>query len=187
MATLWDRRHQRIEFRADVEVAAARQELAVRALALNLSEAGIFLAAPEPAEVGTEVTCFVPLAVEVRPLRGRVAWVRAGGDPRGMGIEFVDLSSSDSRVLRETVGDEADHPITVWFPGVSDAVGARAALTSSGMRLRAALPFLRIGSLLEFAPSDRPEERHRGRLHDLRLIVAPAEPTLLEVAVAMTP
>src|SRR5262245_33798673 len=127
MSTLWDRRYQRVDFTAPVRVARsdAKNQNVVLATSLNLSQAGIFVAAAEPPNVGTEVVCSVPLAGRLRPLRGRVAWVRSS--PRGMGIEFVDLTTDDSRLLKETVGDERpeDHPIKVWFDGLSQPIGAK--------------------------------------------------------------
>ena len=188
MSTLWDRRYQRVEFRAPVQVARsdAQNENAVIGTALNLSEAGIFVTAPEPERVGTEVVCSVPLAGELRPLRGRVAWVRTS--PRGMGIEFIDLSTDDSRVLRETVGqDEEDHPIKVWFDGLRDAIGAKAVLTADGIRLKATLPFLRVDSSVRFAPADRVEEVHLGTLREVRLAEGANRATVIEVEVGLTP
>jgi hypothetical protein len=190
MSTLWDRRYQRVDFRAPVQVARrddAENENAVSATAMNLSVAGIFVTAPEPPNVGTEVVCSVPLSGELRPLRGRVAWVRAS--PRGMGIEFIDLSTDDSRVLRETCGrdDRDDHPIRVWFEGLREPIGAKAVLTSQGIRLRAALPFLRMESVVRFAPADRVEEVHLGTLGDVRLVTSPGEPAVIEVDVSLKP
>jgi hypothetical protein len=104
-----------------------------------------------------------------------------------MGIEFVDLSQDDSRVLKEAVGpDEEQHPIKVWFVGLKEPVAAKAVLTSAGIRLRATLPFLKLASRVRFAPADREEEQHIGTLREARMITSPGQPTVIEVEVGLS-
>jgi uncharacterized protein (TIGR02266 family) len=190
MASEGDRRHQRVAFHARVRVSRPEERQALSATALNLSERGVFVAAREPVRVGTRIVCSIPLLGASRALRGRVAWVRdvegsAAVRPPGMGVEFVDLSQDDERILRQAVGGVEEHPLRVWFGGLQEAVGAKAVLTPDGIRLRAPLPFLRVTSTVKFASADRPEEIHVGTLQDVRLVTAPGEASMIEVDVGL--
>lgn len=69
-----------------------------RALAINFSSTGLFVAADEPADVGERVRCelsFLPRSpIDVAC---RVVWVRNQSDregPTGMGLAFEDLTST---------------------------------------------------------------------------------------------
>jgi hypothetical protein len=171
-AHLWDRKQHRIDYFGDVRLLSPSQDDSVVAQAENLSEAGVFVTTQQDAEVGAEVVCELPLAADDSlTLRGRVAWVRPA-TPRGVGIEFVDVSEAAALALREVIGPPRQPAVSVKvrFEGMPEPVRAEALTTESGICLRTALPFLRLNSPVEFAFTDgEGPDQLQGWLQDVSL------------------
>jgi hypothetical protein len=175
-----ERRARRVPLALPVSVAgiAARSE--------NIGEAGMFVASPVTLEPGTDVDCEVYLDGEYRPLRGRVAWVRpANGVPSGMGIELVDLTDSQAKMLKAAVDAAGDgHAVQVWLDGVAEAVTGRAEIVDGAVHLRIALPFLSRGGPVAFAPVEDPSDRHAGRVACVWIEAVPGKPAVVELEMA---
>ena len=106
---------------AKMRVAApARSELVFRvnlreggetrsALALNLSEGGLYLASDEPPPAGSTVSLELRLPTDSGPvaIAGRVVWTATGslddGKPGGMGIEFLNLDDRTREGIRTLI------------------------------------------------------------------------------------
>jgi CheY-like chemotaxis protein len=73
----------------------------------NLSQRGIFVRKRNPFSVGTEVGIALPLqGEETINLNGKILYVKKGDVseiPLGMAIEFKDLTSNDSEILRKYI------------------------------------------------------------------------------------
>jgi hypothetical protein len=116
---------------------------------LNLSPSGIYVRAPNGCEVGSEVTCDLPLPGGRRQLRGRVTRTQPLPDEStGIGIQFVDLTTGDSSSLHRALEGNGPRPVAVkvLFEGMANPVKCHGVVTAEGLRLDATLPFLRLGS-----------------------------------------
>jgi hypothetical protein len=151
MSQLWERRHRRVDYQADVRLVPTQGD-AIFGQALNLSTMGMYVAADSLCEVGTIVYCDVPVADRWMRLRGRIAWLRTSHE-LGMGIEFIDLDAQNFELLGEVVGGPGHQAerVKVWFDGMSQPIRADAIRTKDGICLRTALPFLRLNSNVAFA------------------------------------
>jgi CheY-like chemotaxis protein/Tfp pilus assembly protein PilZ len=73
----------------------------------NLSQRGIFVRKRKPFSVGTEVGIALPLqGKKIINLNGTVIYVKEGNEsetPLGMAIEFKDLITNDSEILRKYI------------------------------------------------------------------------------------
>jgi len=116
---------------------------------MNLSPSGIYVRAPNGCEIGSEVTCDLPLPGGTRQLRGRVTRTEAhADDSTGIGIQFVDLTTGDSSSLHRVLEGGAPRPVAVkvMFEGMGKPIKCRGTVTADGIRLSTSLPFLRLGS-----------------------------------------
>jgi len=116
---------------------------------MNLSPSGIYVRAPNGCEIGSEVTCDLPLPGGTRQLRGRVTRTEAHPDEStGIGIQFVDLTTGDSSSLHRVLEGGAARPVAVkvMFEGMNKPIKCHGTVTADGIRLSTALPFLRLGS-----------------------------------------
>ena len=73
---------------------------------LNLSEGGVFVLRNEPGEVGESVELVLPLPGAEKPVKvtGKVAYVisrSTGKKPRGMGVQFENLSAETAELLSD--------------------------------------------------------------------------------------
>ena len=70
---------------------------------VDLSEGGMFIESPEPAQPGTLVKVECSAASGVFRALGEVAWRRPGRDdaPGGMGIRFLKLDPGGGDIVRE--------------------------------------------------------------------------------------
>src|SRR3954468_1983377 len=116
---------------------------------MNLSPSGIYVRAPNGCEIGSEVTCDLPLPGGTRQLRGRVTRTEAHADEStGIGIQFVDLTTGDSSSLHRVLERRAPTAVAVkvMFEGMGKPIKCRGTVTADGIRLSTSLPFLRLGS-----------------------------------------
>lgn len=105
------RKYKRL--RADMDVRITRQEATESTAEMlfsrlgNFSENGAFVSTPNPLTVGTIVN--LDFALESRGSRihvlGIVRWVNDDPDDPGMGIQFLEVSTSNRRDLREFIDD----------------------------------------------------------------------------------
>jgi uncharacterized protein (TIGR02266 family) len=94
-----------------------------RALAINLSSTGLFVAADQPVDVGERLRCelsFLPRSpIDVAC---RVVWVRSSqeGDhgPTGMGLAFEDLTGSRSERIEQLLSRLQRPAAAARFPAV---------------------------------------------------------------------
>ena len=143
---------------------------------MNLSPSGIYVRAPNGCEIGSEVTCDLPLPGGTRQLRGRVTRTEAHPDEStGIGIQFVDLTTGDSSSLHRVLEGGAARPVAVkvMFEGMNKPIKCHGTVTADGIRLSTALPFLRLGSDVQ-AVYDGPQAQDlkietRGVLTGVRL------------------
>ena len=77
----------------------------VREFAEDIGEGGTFIRTENIFEVGTEVECRLkpPGYLMGLKLKGRVAWVKKTGKPKGMGVEFIFASERQRKKVREVV------------------------------------------------------------------------------------
>lgn len=186
------RQQRRVVFSARARIRGEGNEPSIVARVHNLSERGIFVTAPGVLQAGERVRCRLFLGDERRVLRGKVAWVspRAASAPLptgvpgvqpmpssevGAGIEFEDLSTGDSELLRKLVAPnpEDERPIEVWFAGMTAPVKARAVVSRDGLRLQTRLPFLRLGSPVRIAFEQRGVRETREGVLDA-VVMAPS-------------
>ena len=116
---------------------------------MNLSPSGIYVRAPNGCEIGSEVTCDLPLPGGTRQLRGRVTRTEAhADDSTGIGIQFVELTTGDSTSLHRVLEGGTPQPVAVkvMFEGMSKPIKCHGTVTADGIRLSTSLPFLRLGS-----------------------------------------
>ncbi len=133
---------------------AVPRELHVRSH--NLSASGILVEARQVVEVGTRVMCEIPLPGGTRRLAGEVARLQPlpfSSSAVGLGIRFVELESSARLLLEALVQREQEpaHLVHARFEGMAESIRSQAVLTKDGVRLSAALPFLRPGSTVEIS------------------------------------
>ena len=117
---------------------------------------GIFVEARQLVEVGTRVMCDIPLPGGTRRLAGEVARLQPlpfSSSAVGLGIRFVELDASARTLLEALVQREQEpaHLVHARFEGMAEAIRSQAVLTKDGVRLSAALPFLRPGSEVEIS------------------------------------
>ena len=139
---------------ADTPPAGSPRE--VHARSHNLSASGIFVEARQLVEVGTRVMCDIPLPGGTRRLAGEVARLQPlpfSSSAVGLGIRFVELDASARTLLEALVQREQEpaHLVHARFEGMAEAVRSQAVLTKDGVRLSAALPFLKPGSTVEIS------------------------------------
>src|SRR3954470_2536269 len=109
---------------------------------LNLSPSGIYVRAPNGCEVGSEVTCDLPLPGGTRQLRGGVTRPRPRPDEStGIGIQFVDLTTGDSSSLHRVLEGDGPRPVAVkvLFEGMAKPVRCHGVVTAEGIRLNTTL------------------------------------------------
>ncbi len=96
-------RRARVGFRVALEQTGQQ----LFAQALNVSEGGIFLAAPEPPELGSPVSIVLSLPPSGRFLRLQGEVVRHAGDdePSGFAVRFRAVDEPSADVLSRFVDD----------------------------------------------------------------------------------
>jgi hypothetical protein len=141
--------HPRVAYEQRIRLLGADGKPVIVGRTMNLSPSGIYVRAPNGCEVGSEVTCDLPLPGGVRQLRGRVARTQPlPDDTTGIGIQFVDLNTSDSSSLHRALEGSGARPVVVkvMFEGMARPVKCHGVVTAEGIRLSTSLPFLRLGS-----------------------------------------
>lgn len=75
---------------------------------VDLSSGGVFIASPEPLDVGSSVSLNLIMPGEIPVnLNGVVKWVRKkeeGIKKCGMGIEFIDATDKELKILKRFIG-----------------------------------------------------------------------------------
>jgi hypothetical protein len=150
MPSLSQRSQPRVKYPVEVRLSAPVIDHVLVARSLNLSPTGILLEVRESLDVGTRVTCEIPLPGGTRKLAGLVVRVEAlplSLSGVGLGIRFVDLEPATEQVLRGLV--QTEDPVSrlarVRFEGVRETWRSQAVPTADGIRLATVLPFLRTG------------------------------------------
>ena len=103
-----DRRaHPRIEVQRPIELWRDDEPSPSTAIAVNLSQTGIFVAGCRMANVGDQITCRLLFAPrEPIEVACRVVWVRNApllDEPPGMGLLFEDVTETSSERLEQLV------------------------------------------------------------------------------------
>ena len=143
------RAHPRVSYEQKIRLLGADGKPVIVGRTLNLSPSGIYVRAPAGCEIGSEVTCDLPLPGGTRQLRGRVARTQSlPDDSTGIGIQFVDLTTGDSSSLHRALEGSAARPVMVKvaFEGMARPIKCHGIVTAEGIRLSTSLPFLRLGS-----------------------------------------
>lgn len=97
------RKHPREKVRIKSEVHS--EDMITYSTSSDLSKGGIFITTPEPPLQGSEVLLSLHFpGEEPVDIRGVVRWIRheeADDQKTGMGVEFVEIVSTNSRTLRK--------------------------------------------------------------------------------------
>ena len=102
----------------------------------------------------------------------------------GMAVEFIDLSETQRQILHEQVELRSDgHAVKLWFEGLAQPIVARAALVNGSIKLRTALPFLRVEAPVSFAAANQPDEMYEGKLHGISMQANPGRPAIIELTI----
>ncbi len=140
-----------MKYPVEVRLSSPGLDHVVLAHAMNLSSNGILVQAHEALEVGTPLTCEIPLPGGAQRIAGLVARVQPLPlipSGCGLGIRFMELDPAVEQILRDLV--QAEEPVSrlarVRFEGVKDLLRSQAFPTADGIRLATVLPFLRTGS-----------------------------------------
>lgn len=112
-----DRAEPRVLARLQVRQGVAPNQV-LRDYSLNLSTGGLFLATQSPLPVGSPLALEFQLPDSMQPIycQARVAWINQAEQwvhpllPVGMGLQFIDLGSSDLVALRQFVKHQCIAP-----------------------------------------------------------------------------
>ncbi|HEY4186270.1 MAG TPA: PilZ domain-containing protein [Polyangia bacterium] len=141
--------HPRVSYEQRIRLLGEDGQPVIVGRTMNLSPSGIYVRAPNGCDVGSEVTCDLPLPGGTRQLRGRVTRTQPlSDDSTGIGIQFVDLSTGDSSSLHRALEGTGPRPVgvKVLFEGMTKPIKCQGVVTADGIRLSTSLPFLRLGS-----------------------------------------
>jgi hypothetical protein len=151
MPSLQQRAQPRVKYPVEVRLQAPTLDHVLVAYSLNLSINGMLVEAREPLEVGTPLTCEIPLPGGARSIAGLVARVQPLPllpSGCGLGIRFLEVDPDVEEVLRGLV--QSEEPLSrlarVRFEGLKEILRSQAVPTADGIRLATVLPFLRMGS-----------------------------------------
>ncbi len=141
--------HPRVSYEQKIRLLGSDGKPVIIGRTMNLSPSGIYVRAPKGCDVGSEVTCDLPLPGGTRQIHGRVARTQALPDATtGLGIQFVDLTTADSSSLHRALEGSGSRPVAVkvMFEGMTNPIKCQGVITAEGIRLSTSLPFLRLGS-----------------------------------------
>ncbi len=101
----------RVKMRFSVHYGVGNKERELREFSINISTGGLFIETVDPPPVETPLRLEFLLPGQERPIRciGRVAWLNAEDGqqnpqlPKGMGVQFVDMSLEDMRLIRSLI------------------------------------------------------------------------------------
>ena len=108
----------RVALRLNVHYGFGDEERELQEYSINVSTGGLFIETVEPLPVATPLRLEFLLPEQERPIRcvGRVAWLNAEDGqqnprlPKGMGVQFVDISLEDMRLIRSFIMQELVAP-----------------------------------------------------------------------------
>ncbi|APG26579.1 hypothetical protein A7E78_01100 [Syntrophotalea acetylenivorans] len=101
----------RVALRLSVHYGIGGEERQLLEYSINVSTGGLFIETPDPPAASTPLRLEFFLPGQERPIRclGRVAWLNAEDGlqnpqlPKGMGVQFVDMSLDDMRLIRSFI------------------------------------------------------------------------------------
>ena len=165
---LTDRRRTRIAYGAPVDIVDRHGRKKLRTKGVDLSRGGIRLETNELMEVGTPLTCQLRLGKERTFVPGRVVWSgesKEATGPKGLGVEFVDLSNDEQKHLRSVVGEPepVSHLVDVEF--AEGLLPGRIRRTKKGLQLDLKCGFLKKGNRFGF------EIEENGKKHQYHGVV----------------
>jgi hypothetical protein len=169
------RRQPRVAYAASVRLHPRDRRGSIEGRTVNLSRTGVLVESGQAWEVGTELTCEIPLPGGRRRLRGRVTRQEARSPAAvGLGVQFTGLDRPDEDLLSEVVGnaprEKGSRLVQVRFEGMGDPLRSRATLTEGGVRLSTTLPFLRLRSAVDITfVSGGSKVASRGQLRNVEL------------------
>ncbi len=108
----------RVALRLNVHYGIGEEERQLQEYSINVSTGGLFIETADPPETLTPLRLEFFLPGQDRPIRclGRVAWLNAETGqhnpqlPKGMGVQFVDMSLDDMRLIRSFIMQELVAP-----------------------------------------------------------------------------
>ena len=165
---LTDRRKTRIAYEAPVDIVDRHGRKKLRTKGVDLSRGGIRLETNEMMEVGTPLTCQLRLGKDRTFVPGRVVWSGESAEatgPKGLGVEFVDLSNDEQKHLRSVVGEPepVSHLVDVEF--AEGILPGRVRRTKKGLQLDLKCGFLKKGNRFGF------EIEENGKKHQYHGVV----------------
>jgi len=93
------------ERRVDINGEFSEIEAFVTEYVSNISHTGAFIRTRDPWPVGSRIRMkFTILAADPEILEGTACVVRVSDNPRGMGVEFVELSESGRALIDRVLG-----------------------------------------------------------------------------------
>lgn len=109
----------RVALRLSVHYGIGDEERQLQEYSINVSTGGLFIETADPPAASTPLRLEFFLPGQERPIRclGRVAWLNAEAGqqnpqlPKGMGVQFVDMSLDDMRLIRSFIMQELVAPV----------------------------------------------------------------------------
>ena len=108
----------RVALRLSVHYGVGNEERELNEYSINVSTGGLFIETADPPPAATPLRMEFLLPGQEKPIRcaGRVAWLNAEDGqqnprlPKGMGVQFVDISLEDMRLIRSFIMQELVAP-----------------------------------------------------------------------------
>lgn len=108
----------RVALRLSVYYGIGANERELHEYSINVSTGGLFIETADPPEASTPLRLEFFLPGQEQPIRclGKVAWLNAEAGqknpqlPKGMGVQFVDMSLEDMRLIRSFIMQELVAP-----------------------------------------------------------------------------
>lgn len=108
----------RVALRLSVHYGFGEEERELQEYSINVSTGGLFIETEDPPTISTPLRLEFFLPGQERPIRclGKVAWLNAEDGqqnrqlPKGMGVQFVDMSLEDMRLIRSFIMQELVAP-----------------------------------------------------------------------------
>jgi hypothetical protein len=165
------RQWQRFSYHAEVQLGwsgAPPERRVQEAAVLDFSRGGMHVRTREAPDVGAVVSCKIAWSGRWFTLPGRVRWSRRELQPEDaseVGIEFGPLSPEENeRVQQWVAGVECgEQRVQLRVGAHAMPLEAYALQTGLGVRLRVALPWLAVGSDLDFELA-QPASKFTGRI-----------------------
>ena len=121
---------------------------------VNLGPGGMFLATDEHFDIGDRFICRIDLGEPYKPVLSgaEVRWVDIGTDPKGVGVQFLDIAEA-AETLSGEIPTGGPEKVRVRLPAPESSIEAEVIERDGhSLVLELQLPFLEPGTDLEVGP-----------------------------------